>query len=328
LVITATDRRRIMQPLPAAGVNWLIDRHVEGYDETGVTVNPLGVEVLASARRIPVAGWFIVASLPTAEAFAPIRALQQRMVIATLILTVLAGVLTWWMLRRQLATLLDTAKALADMSDARQCMQPLPITQEDEIGQLIRGFNGLLATLGKREEALKESELRYRTVADFTLDWEYWILPDGTFRYISPSCEQVCGYTADEFFADPKLLPQIIHPEDLPLYTEHTHHLSAQGVPEPLDFRIRTKEGATRWIAHVCRPVYDPDGNALGLRASNRDNTARKRAEDELEKHHNHLAELVISRTAELAQAKEAAEVANLAKSTFLANMSHEIRTP
>jgi PAS domain S-box-containing protein len=180
----------------------------------------------------------------------------------------------------------------------------------------------------QREDLLRESELRYRTVADFTLDWEYWILPDGTFRYISPSCEQVCGYTADEFFADPKLLPQIIHPEDLPLYTEHSHHLSAQGVPEPLDFRIRTKEGATRWIAHVCRPVYDPDGNALGLRASNRDITAPKLAEDELEKHHHHLAELVISRTAELAQAKEAAEVSNLAKSTFLANMSHEIRTP
>jgi diguanylate cyclase (GGDEF)-like protein/hemerythrin-like metal-binding protein/PAS domain S-box-containing protein len=132
------------------------------------------------------------------------------------------------------------------------------------------------------EEALKESELRYRTVADYTSDWEYWILPDNTFRYVSPSSEQVSGYTPNEFYADPQLLAQIIHPDDLLLYTEHRHHISAQGVPEPIDFRIRTKGGETRWISHVCRPVYDPAGKHLGQRASNRDFTERKTAEEQI----------------------------------------------
>ncbi len=54
----------------------------------------------------------------------------------------------------------------------------------------------------------------------------------------------------------------------------------------------------------------------------------QKRTETELYQHRHHLEELVAARTAELAQAKEAAESASLAKSAFLSNMSHELRSP
>ena len=164
LIVTATDKSRIMQPLPAPGVSPLIDRYIAGYEGSGVGVNPLGVEVLASARRIPVANWLIVSALPTEEAFAPIGEMQQRMLLATILLTLLAAGLTWWMLRRQLSPVIAAMDSLAAMANGGQPLQYLPIASQDEIGQLVGGFNRLLATLGQRETALREMEWKFQAL--------------------------------------------------------------------------------------------------------------------------------------------------------------------
>lgn len=166
LIITATNRARIMQPFSAPGVVPAIDRFVEGYEGSAVYTNQFGVEVMNSVKRIAVVDWAISSSIPTAEAFAPIRDMQRRMLMATIILTLLAGVLTWWMLRRQLSPMLAAAVTLARLSVSEQPPQPLPIANQDEIGELISGLNRLLGTLSQREMALKASERKLFTILD------------------------------------------------------------------------------------------------------------------------------------------------------------------
>jgi len=131
-------------------------------------------------------------------------------------------------------------------------------------------------------ELLRKSEKKFRTVADFTYDWEYWMSPDFELIYVSPSCKRISGYTPDEFMADPSLLVSISHPDDRDALVKHLFtDVSSQQVKH-LDFRIITKNGEERWLAHICQTVYDSDDVFHGRRASNRDITERKRLENEL----------------------------------------------
>ena len=134
----------------------------------------------------------------------------------------------------------------------------------------------------RSEEALLKSEERFRTVADFTHDWEYWITPEGRHTYVSPSCERITGYNPEEFINDPRLLEKIVHPEDQSTFVTHLRKTEQREGAFDLDFRIITRDGKERWINHVCQPVYGSDGGYLGQRASNRDITKQKKMQEEL----------------------------------------------
>jgi PAS domain S-box-containing protein len=131
------------------------------------------------------------------------------------------------------------------------------------------------------QEALRKSEEKFRTVADWTYDWEYWISPEAALLYVSPSVERITGYPAEEFQRDPDTYNRIVYSEDQSLWNEHEiiHFDKAANEVSELDFRILTRDGLIKWIHHICRPVFSEDGRFLGRRVSNRDITKRKQAE-------------------------------------------------
>jgi len=136
------------------------------------------------------------------------------------------------------------------------------------------------AELLKSNIALQQAEEKYRTVADFTYGWEYWLDQKDNMLYCSPSCERITGFKASEFIQNPKLLFDIIHPDDANIFHCHKQKedVAKEGHRE-IHYRIIHSDGSVRWLGHVCQPIFDESGNFIGNRGSNRDITDRKEME-------------------------------------------------
>jgi diguanylate cyclase (GGDEF)-like protein/PAS domain S-box-containing protein len=148
-----------------------------------------------------------------------------------------------------------------------------------ELSRLRRHLERLVA---QRTAMLQKSEEKYRILADYSPNWEYWLAQHGGYLYVSPACAGVSGYAPADFFADPALMDKIIDPADLPAWAEFGPACGKAEIA-PLAFRIRTRDGCERWVEHVARRVFDGAGQPLGLRGSYSNITQRRQAEQALD---------------------------------------------
>lgn len=154
LFVASSVPEMVMQQTPPAGVNPLHDRAMAGFRGTGITVSAKGVEELSAIASVPSTGWFVVARLPTAEAFATVSRAQAFLVrgfaIAFVFLVVVGSFLIWLALRQ----LFRAADHADRMTRGELPLAPLPVGRDDEVGYLTAAFNRLLGKLEQSQSAL------------------------------------------------------------------------------------------------------------------------------------------------------------------------------
>ena len=260
LIITSTDKRQVMQQSTR-----VFDRQLQAGEQAVITVNSSGQEVLSSAKRIAAADWLIVASLPTTEAFAPIYSMERRILLVTILLTIVAGGLTWWMLRRELSPMFATVKQLASLTGENQQLRPLQIDSQNEIGDLVRSFNALLEIIVQRKDALRDSEFRWKFAIEGSGNglWD-WDVSSGQV-FFSNTWKSLLGYTENEIDSDFSVWESHIYEEDrakvLALLQDHLDDKTPAYISE---YRILCKDGSYKWMLdHGLVVSRDDDGKPL-----------------------------------------------------------------
>ncbi len=133
------------------------------------------------------------------------------------------------------------------------------------------------------EMELITNEERFRLIADNATDMISRIQMAPTIRtdYVSPSCFNITGYKQEEFYADPNLGLEMLHPDDREFFNKHIMSGNKKN-QKPITIRMFRKDGSIIWIEQTHAMIFDEHGEPSAMHLIARDITARKQAEEAL----------------------------------------------
>jgi PAS domain S-box-containing protein len=279
--VTATDKRYVNQSISPGASQELSDPGRHGDDSYGLATSAEGVALLVASSHIPAANWHVVVQLPVAEAFSPIQSLEWRIFAAATVLTLLAGALMWWVLGVHLQPLAATARELETLSRLDALPDTLPVPAVEEIGQVVTGFNHLLAHLRQRESALQQSEQRFRTMTEGA-PLAISVHHDGRVVYVNPAALHMFGAaSSSELLGRPAV--DFVHPSFRGVALGRARAVAEQQVVNPLMEQIFLRLDGSPFEVEVqsCAIVYD---GANAVQVTMRDLSTQREHEEHLRK--------------------------------------------
>ncbi|HWO08338.1 MAG TPA: PAS domain S-box protein, partial [Polyangiaceae bacterium] len=181
-------------------------------------------------------------------------------------------------------------------------------------------FSALYDVTRRREteDRLQQSEARFRGFVENSSDLIFALDRQAALTYLSPNVSRILGYGPGQLLG--QTFDALVHANDLPKLWETTELTRDTGQVLPsFEFRMRHKDGSTRWFCTTLVPIPNATGQVVSLTGTAHDITPEKNAIQELECVNRSLrdAQLQLVRTEKMASL-----------GLLMAGIAHEIRTP
>jgi two-component system, NtrC family, sensor kinase len=193
------------------------------------------------------------------------------------------------------------------------------------------------------EQALRESEQRYKHLLDSTTDYIFSVQVENGRSVATrhaPGCEALTGYTPEDFEQHPHLWLEMVPPDDRPAVLDQVSRLLQGHMPPPIEHRLIRKDGQLRWIRNTSVPRRDEQGRLTAYDGLIADITERKMAEERLKRAYDELArndQALRETLQDLHASHEALKAAQLqliqaekfeSIGTLAAGVAHEVKNP
>jgi len=186
-------------------------------------------------------------------------------------------------------------------ADYLAALDRVPRWSRDTIDRVMRfysRFSTLISTLSysnlklaralderkRAEEALRESEDKFKAIANYAASWEAWFSPEGRLLWMNPFSVEITGFTPEEYLAADDFLAMLTVEEDRPRVLKKFQEAFQGSRGDGLEFRGVRKDGSIFWVSVSWRPILDADGRSLGFRTSAQDITANRQAREDLDR--------------------------------------------
>ena len=280
VLVVHPDRSRILKPRPENGAKVVADA-VDGFEGTAEDVSSQGVPTLYTSKRLRAVPWVLVAAVPRAELFAPLKTAQRRLWIIAGVCAAILLPLVWLIVRWLLAPLQVLRLSMIGLREGDGEFTPIPVDRADEVGSITKQFNELMQRRLGAEKAQRESEERLRLLADNVPALISYV--DGQLRLeFANSCyrewfgldpAKMVGKRVDEIFPGPEYRETVVPHLDRAL----------GGEASTFEREIDTRSGR-RTVRTSFFPRKDRSGAVIGIYHLSTDITADRKLQAELDR--------------------------------------------